>query len=209
MLRQEDVKLLDVRNIDSSIQFEKQMLGKIGTLTALFMLRHKTGEDKLVDWLTHASKAELDMSSQTVLENGFNSLLMVNEKTVEFMLANQPAFLKGILEGLLEQARGGKMGQYIPESISKLGRDMRLKYMRKILSFIAESGSADQSMKTLSTRLILRMGYLHATSEDLLLAADMQQSYDLDLTWDLMPLLETSEKVKAFVPPAKPSGDGE
>ena len=72
-------------NIVQAVDFEKKMQGKIGTLTALFMTRHKGG-DKLVDWLTHASKYELDMAGSSVLECGFNSLLMVNEKTVEFML---------------------------------------------------------------------------------------------------------------------------
>ena len=96
--------MLRVENNEDAVKFEKSMQGKIGTMTALLMARHKGGE-KVVDWLTHASKHELNMAGQTVLECGFNSLLMINAETAELMLQHQPDFLRSVLEGLLEQAR--------------------------------------------------------------------------------------------------------
>ena len=142
------------------------------------------------------------------MECGFNSLLMVNEQTVEWMLENQASFLRGILEGLLKQVREGEMGQYDPGTdLNLLGRDVRLKKMRNVLHAIVESNKADLSLKNIAVRLILRLGYVHSTSQDLILAAELQEKHKLDVTWDLMPLLDKSEKPRAFVPPPKDVSD--
>ena len=36
-----------------------------------------------------------------------------------------------------------------------------------------------------------------------MLAAEMQSTHKLDLTWDIMPLLEKTEKLRKYTPPAK------
>ena len=96
------------------------------------------------------------------------------------------------------------MAQFDPEkNISKLGRDVRLKQMRSILVYIVKNNKSDHEMKTVAVRLILRLGYIHATAEDLLVAAELQQTHQIDLTWDIMPLLDKSEKLRAFTPPSK------
>ena len=79
--------------------------------------------------------------------------------------------------------------------------------MRKLLTAIARSSSAETAMKTLAVRLLLRLGYVFATAEDMLLAADLQAELKLDVTWELMPLLDKSEKMRPYLPPARP-GDG-
>ena len=68
--------------------------------------------------------------------------------------------------------------------------------MRKLLTAIANSRSADSTMKTLAVRLLLRFGYVFASAEDMLLAADLQAEMQLDISWELMPLLDKSEKMR-------------
>lgn len=94
-------------------------------------------------------------------------------------------------------------------SLKSLSSDVKLKQMRKLLTAIARSSSADAAMKTLAVRLLLRLGYVFASAEDMLLAADLQAELQLDVTWELMPLLDKSEKMRAYVPPAKPDAGGE
>lgn len=75
--------------------------------------------------------------------------------------------------------------------------------MREVLVAIVNSGKSDKGLKTVVVRLILRLGYIHSTAEELMLAAEMQSTHKLDLTWDLMPLLEKTEKYRKYTPPAK------
>lgn len=42
----------------------------------------------------------------------------------------------------------------------------------------------------------------------MLLAADMQAELQLDVTWDLMPLLDKSEKMRKYIPPSSSSSEG-
>ena len=43
----------------------------------------------------------------------------------------------------------------------------------------------------------------------MLLAADLQAELQLDVTWDLMPLLDKSEKMRKYIPPSSGSSDGD
>ncbi len=56
--------------------------------------------------------------------------------------------------------------------------------------------------KTLALRLLLRLGYIFNSSHDLLLVAEMQRRERIDISWELMPLLDGSEKLRAFVAPS-------
>ena len=65
--------------------------------------------------------------------------------------------------------------------------------MRSHLLEIARHELADKAMRTLAVRLLLRLGMSYGLAEDMLLAADLQAELSLDVTYDLMPLLEKSE----------------
>ena len=80
--------------------------------------------------------------------------------------------------------------------------------MRTLLTSIVNSPNADRDMKTLAVRLLLRLGYAYASAENMLLAADMQAELQLDVTWDLMPLLDKSEKMRKYIPPSSGSSEG-
>ena len=73
--------------------------------------------------------------------------------------------------------------------------------MRDYLLAIVKSNAADTSMKTLAVRVLLRLGYAFGTAQDLLLAAELQSEHKLDISWDLMPLLDKSEKFRKYAPP--------
>ena len=81
--------------------------------------------------------------------------------------------------------------------------------MRSHLLEIARHELADKAMRTLAVRLLLRLGMAYGLAEDMLLAADLQAELSLDVTYDLMPLLEKSEKMRKYVPPSKPGQEGE
>ena len=42
----------------------------------------------------------------------------------------------------------------------------------------------------------------------MLLAADLQAEMQLDITWDLMPLLDKSEKMRKYIPRSTGDSDG-
>lgn len=76
--------------------------------------------------------------------------------------------------------------------------------MRHILKTMIKSDVTETALKTLAVRLLLRLGFVYATAEDMLLAAELQVEYNLDISYELMPLLDKSEAMRAYVPPAKP-----
>ncbi len=65
------------------------------------------------------------------------------------------------------------MGKFCEtQDIKKLHNDLKLQKIRKLLIAIVRSSNSDLGMKTLATRLMLRLGYAFATAEDMLLAAE-------------------------------------
>jgi len=54
----------------------------------------------------------------------------------------------------------------------------------------------------LALRLLLRLGYIYNSSYDLLHVAEMLRRARIDISWDLMPLFDGSEKLRAFVAPS-------
>jgi len=150
------------------------------------------------------------MGAQTAMGNIFSSILLCDISSIEPLLKNANAFLKNVLETLLEQARGTEMGKFCERSdLKKLNNDVKLQQIRKLLTTIVRSSNSDKAMKTLAVRLMLRLGYVFATAEDMLTAAELQSEYQLDLTYDLLPLLDKSEAFKKYIPPTKPGSEGD
>ena len=53
---------------------------------------------------------------------------MCNDETLMFLLKNQPAYLSGILEGMLEQARHVDLGKLCEtQNIKEMDKDIRMK----------------------------------------------------------------------------------
>ena len=176
------------------------MHAKIATLTAMLMSRHKGG-DSVEDWIQYSKSLEKDVSSKTQFQNCYNDILMCNAESLDFLLKNQPAFLKSTIEQLLAMARRSD-GSPLDENLVKLMG------LRKFLEAIVEAPSSEKAMKTLACRTILCLGYRAQTSWDLMLAAELQAKHQLDITWELMPLLDKSEKQRKYIPPGSNSGDG-
>ena len=147
-------------------------MAKIGILTAQLLARHKGG-DSVDDWLAHAQKEEVDMGAATAMGNFFSSVLFCDVNSIETILQNANDFLKKILEALLEQARGTEMGKFCErQDLKKLGNDVKLQQIRQLLCAIINSSNSDKAMKTLAARLMLRLGYVFATAQDMLMAAE-------------------------------------
>ena len=132
-------------------------MAKIGILTAQLLARHKGG-DSVDDWLAHAQKEEVDMGAATAMGNFFSSVLFCDVNSIET---------------LLEQARGTEMGKFCErQDLKKLGNDVKLQQIRQLLCAIINSSNSDKAMKTLAARLMLRLGYVFATAQDMLMAAE-------------------------------------
>ena len=101
------------------------------------------------------------------------------------------------------------MGSLCVKTIKGMSTDVKVKQIRALLTTIVRSQSADSEVKTLTVRLLLRLGYAFASAENMLLAADLQAEMQLDITWDLMPLLDKSEKMRKYIPPSSGSSDGD
>ena len=65
-------------------------------MTAAMLVRHKCG-DNVDDLVTHASKQEANMGGEQQMKNSFGSLLLCDVETLDSLLTNRPAFLKGVV----------------------------------------------------------------------------------------------------------------
>ena len=188
---------------------EKDMQMKMGVLTAWLMTRHKNGST-IDDLLEHARKAESDLQQDQAFTSAFRSIVLCSPSALKYMLANEPGFVRDLLEGLLEQTRGVTLGYQKNNADTKsLAEDVRLKQLRALLIEVVNNNQADQDLKTSAVRLMLRLGYIFGSAQDLLMAADLQETLCLDISWDLMPLLDKSEKLRKYIPPFKSSDNGE
>ena len=81
--------------------------------------------------MAHAQKEETDMGATTAMGNIFSSILFCDVNSIETILQNANAFLKNMLETLLEQARGTEMGKFCErQDLKKLGNDVKLQQIR-------------------------------------------------------------------------------
>lgn len=124
------------------------------------------------------------------------------------MLDKEPAFVKQVLQDLLDQSRGVELAHSAAgNDLKALADDVRSKSLHDLLVLVARS-KADRSIKTLAVRLMLRLGYIFASAADCLLAAQLQDEFKLDISWELQPLLDKPEKFRKFTPPVKVSEGG-
>jgi len=208
LLRSESVKSLRVLNNQKSTDFENAMHGKIAILTAALLSRHKGGET-ILDWVNYASKGETeDISDAKRFKGVFSnvSMLFDDSETVNFFIKRKPDLLKSTLATLLEEVRAQKIESMFNTSVASMSADVKLRQLQTLLHSVVTSTSADKQMKEIATRLILRLGLVFASAECLLLAAELSKSQNIDIAYDLMPLLEKSEKMLTFVKPNESEG---
>ena len=118
------MNLLRVENNPKALAFEEIMQGKIRILTAKLLTRHKGG-DSVADWLTHAAEAEAEAGAKEAAASVFVTALLCNEDTMAFLLENQPAYLAGVLEAMLEQLRHLDLGKLATEETEALSADSK------------------------------------------------------------------------------------
>ena len=193
-----------VDNNEESLRYGAAMTLKITTLSALLMLRHKGGAS-MDDLLVHARKHEDDLSDTDKTQGLFRALTLCTPRSLEFMLAKEPDYVRGVLTDLLEQSRGVELGRfYEGEHLNQLAGERRLQDLRELLLVVARQGG-DKGLQALAVRLLLRLGYLYASAQDCLLAAELQAELRIDISWELQPLLDRSEAYRKYAPPVPPS----
>ena len=153
-----------VENNEKATEFEKEIQGKIGVLTAQLLARHK-GSESIDDWLEHATKAEADMGSEDSMSGVFSSILMCDINTIEHIIVNAKRFVMGVLTQMLEQARGTELGKFGKEKgFEHLSHDLKLMRIRELLVAIIKSANSGEEMRSLAVRLMLRLGYVFASA---------------------------------------------
>ena len=83
---------------------------------------------------------------------------------------------------------------------------MQLLSVREILVKVLEdetSGKSDEEVRTLSLRLLTRMGMLTKNPETLLMAGYFQKKLQLDITHELKPFLSEAERFEKPEPEIK------
>lgn len=62
---------------------------------------------------------------------------------------------------------------------------MQQKFLKDLLLQVTKSSHADKGLKTIVVRLLLRLGYIFASADECLLAAELQDELGLDISWEL------------------------
>ena len=138
----------------------------------------------------------------------FKSMLLCREGTVEYIIQNDKEFILNLVSEMLEQARGVGQGDFVKGAFKHLHHDLKLLRLRKLLSIIIRSANSGDELRSQAIRLLLRLGYMFSSAHDMLLAAEFQKEYSVDISYDLMPLLDKSESFLKFVV-VKPSSESD
>ena len=91
-------------NNERAVKYENSMQLKMATLTMLLMKRHKQGEsvEDLLEWSRKQELQDAESSPKICFTKALDSIMFCSPKTIQIVLANEPDFVRSVLEGLLE-----------------------------------------------------------------------------------------------------------
>lgn len=138
------------------------------------MSRHKSGEEGL-NILEHAAKNENDLEAKDKFNSVFNTFLLCPLWSIDMLIKREPKMLTRVIKDMLETARGCGMGSLSAdrEFNAVIADEIKLKELRGVLVAIIQQSDTNSPNKTLALRLLFRLGYIFASSHDLLLAAEL------------------------------------
>ena len=145
---------------------------KIDIITSLLYARYQGGNN-LDDFFTYANKfmQEKESGIHAVLVQ--NSILLCTPETVVNMIKSDANVLKVAVEQLLASKKLIGAGQLFVDNTQEryLYDDLYNMKLRHVLVSVIKSDESAGELRELSIKLLLRMGLVSASAEDLLRAA--------------------------------------
>ena len=157
------------------------MHAKVAAFTAMIMSRCKDKAPKATDFSETVAGYMKQLGPSADFDAAFQSSFLTSLEQIASTIDHHSEAFERVVTSLLEDANKMKPGSKFTKATSGFYDDLRLANLRKILSAIVESPSASASLRLNCVRLMLRLGVVFASAEDLLNAAMLQQKFKLDL----------------------------
>ena len=131
------------------------------------------------------------------------STFMSTPESALSQIKSNPALLKATIQNMLSVAAPLEPGVHFSTDIKSFNDDLAHKNLRSVLLTSIECPASDAELRQLCVKLLLRIGLIRGSGEDLLHAALLQSKYKIDLTEELEYFCKQSEVFK------KPLGEGD
>ena len=181
---------LDFKQISLAYNFEALindacMRNKVDTLRALFFARSKGGSESLEDFFTYVRKKLNSAENIQQYQGVANSTLLCTLDSVLDLIKKEPVMLKQTIKELLESSQPLSQGALFNQELEGFYTDLKYAKLRSVLIRIIESESTDAELRELSVKLMLRLGKIMDSGEDLLRAALYQKHYKINVISEL------------------------
>ena len=113
-------------------------------------------------------------------------------------LAGNSDAVLAVVEALLKSTQGVAHGSMYTEEKEGLARDLLMKRVRDFLLSFIESPNSPDNLKAKCIELLLALGLIFGHAENLILAAQFQFQYNIDISKHLVYFFDKSDK---FDPP--------
>ena len=101
------------------------------------------------------------------------------------LVGSNTALLKSILEEMYNSTKSASPKDMFSASAEGFIQDLRLKKLRGLLIKTISDNTSQGELRDLCVRLLLRIGLISASPEDLLLAAKYQFEFKIDISNEL------------------------
>ena len=105
------------------------------------------------------------------------SSFMSTPESALSLIKSNPALLKATIQNMLSVAAPLEPGVHFSTDIKSFKDDLAHKNLRSVLIAAIECAASDAELRQLCVKLLLRIGLIRASGEDLLHAALLQSKY--------------------------------
>ena len=170
-----DFKQVVIPTNNSAADYEAAMQYKVMIFSALFFSRQESASEAKADFFAFAKEYMSGQDAKFNYSGALATSFFANQSTILSLTSQNRELVKSTVQHMLVTLE--KMPEKSLFSVDHKGfqDDLLYQKLRKILMAILESSEqeADEELKTLCLRLILRWGIVRASAEDLLLAAQL------------------------------------
>ena len=179
-------------------RFEYQFYSKCLITCANFLLRFQ-GSTEMKDLVTYSQESLEDGDVQFGFKATINSVFFNLLNSLTGALAGNTDAVLAVVDVLLKSTQGVQPGSMYLEDKEGVSRDLMVKRVRDFLLPFIEKADTPKNLKSKCIELLMALGLIFGNAENLILAAQFQFQYNIDISKHLVFFFDKKDKFEAPV----------
>ena len=173
--------------------FEYHFYSKCLFTCANFLLRFQ-GTTEMKDLVSYSQETLEDGDSQFGFKATLNTVFFNLLNSLTGALAGNTDAVLAVIDALLRSTQGVQPGSMYSEDKDGLARDLLMKRVRDFLLPFIENNNTPENLKSKCIELLMALGLIFGNAESLILAAQFQFTYNIDISKHLVYFFDKKDR---------------